>query len=197
MKKLSSTLPNMVIALTLTTVIAGFLLGYVYSATRQARDKAAGDKLVSAIGNVVHGFDNDPVAERREVSLASGETFIAYPARKSDRLIGCAVESYSDNGFAGRITIVTGFDSLGNITGYEVTQHSETPGLGAKMDEWFRGGGSRSVIGLNPSAKALKVSKDGGDVDGITAATISSRAFLDAVNKGAEAAQKIIQPRDN
>lgn len=187
MKKLKSTLPNMVIVLTVTTMAAGFLLGYVYRSTAGAREKAANDKLVGAVSTVVAGFDNDPVAESTQVNV-DGSDITVYPARKGDALIGCAVESSSDNGFSGRITIVTGFDREGNILGYDVTSHAETPGLGAKMGEWFRGESSRSVIGRNPGVAPLKVSKDGGDVDGITAATISSRAFLEAVNTAARAA---------
>lgn len=186
MKKLKSTLPNMVIVLTATTMLAGFLLGYVYQSTAGAREKAANDKLTGAISEVVPGFDNDPAAEKSQVNVG-GQEFTIYPARKNGRLTGCAVESGSSNGFSGNITIVAGFDTEGNILGYEVTQHAETPGLGAKMNEWFRDG-SRSVIGRNPAATALKVSKDGGDVDGITAATISSRAFLEALNSAAAAA---------
>lgn len=186
MKKLKSTLPNMVIVLTATTMLAGFLLGYVYQSTAGAREKAANDKLTGAISEVVPGFDNDPAAEKRQVN-AGGQEFTIYPARKNGRLTGCAVESSSSNGFAGNITIVAGFDTDGNILGYEVTQHAETPGLGAKMNEWFRDG-NRSVIGRNPAASVLKVSKDGGDIDGITAATISSRAFLEALNSAAAAA---------
>lgn len=187
MKKLKSTLPNMVIVLTVTTMIAGFLLGYVYRSTAPAREKASAEKLTAAIGAVVPGFDNDPVADMTRLSV-DGHDITVYPALKGGELIGCAVESSSDNGFSGKITIVAGFDRSGDILGYEVTSHAETPGLGAKMGEWFRGDGARSVIGRNPSAKALKVSKDGGDVDGITAATISSRAFLEAINTASQAA---------
>ena len=67
---------------------------------------------------------------------------------------------------------------------YSVLEHNETPGLGSKMEEWFRTDkGKQSVLGRDMKGGALKVSKDGGDVDAITAATISSRAFLDAVNR--------------
>ncbi|MDE6316798.1 MAG: RnfABCDGE type electron transport complex subunit G [Muribaculaceae bacterium] len=187
MKKLKSTLPNMVIVLTVTTMGAGFLLGYVYRSTAEAREKAVNDKHVAAVTMVVTGFDNNPVAESTTVRV-NGREYTIYPARKEGTLIGCAVESSSDNGFSGKITIVAGFDTDGKILGYDVTSHAETPGLGAKMGEWFRGEGSRSVIGRNPKATPLRVSKDGGNVDGITAATISSRAFLEALNAAADAA---------
>lgn len=187
MKKLKSTLPNMVIVLTVTTMAAGFLLGYVYRSTAEAREKAVNDKLVAAVTMVVTGFDNNPVAESTTVQI-DGREYTVYPAREGETLIGCAVESSSDSGFSGRITIVAGFDREGNILGYDVTSHAETPGLGAKMGEWFRGEGSRSIIGRNPKATPLRVSKDGGTIDGITAATISSRAFLEALNAAADAA---------
>lgn len=187
MKKLKSTLPNMIIVLTTTTMIAGFLLGFIYNATADTRSRVGAEKLAAAIGEVVNGFDNDPTAESITTNC-NGQLATIYPARKEGELIGCAVESSSDNGFAGKIKIVVGFDTKGRIVGYDVTSHSETPGLGAKMGEWFRSDGNRSVIGKNPAARPLKVSKDGGDVDGITAATISSRAFLEAVNVAAQAA---------
>lgn len=177
----------MVIVLTATTMIAGFLLGYVYQGTAEARAKASNDKLTGAIREVIDGFDNDPIASKTQVKVDDRQITI-YPAMKNGEVSGCAVESSSDNGFSGKITIVAGFDLHGNILGYEVTSHAETPGLGAKMGEWFHGESNRSVIGRNPISAPLKVSKDGGDVDGITAATISSRAFLEALNIATEGA---------
>lgn len=187
MKKMQSTLANMVAVLTVATMIAGFLLGYVHQTTAEAREKAANDKLIGAINGVVSGFDNDPVAEKRTVAVGE-QSVTVYPATRGGELIGCAVESSSENGFSGEVKIVTGFDRQGNIQGYAVTSHAETPGLGARMGEWFRGEGSRTVIGRNPASEALKVSKDGGDIDGITAATITSKAFLEAVNIAAQGA---------
>ena len=78
----------------------------------------------------------------------------------------------------------------GVIYNYSVLSHKETPGLGSKMDSWFVKGAKGNIIGKNPGTKGLQVSKDGGDVDAITAATISSRAFLDAVNRAARALDK-------
>jgi len=68
---------------------------------------------------------------------------------------------------------------------YAVLQHAETPGLGAKMTEWFKDVSRprQSVVGRDLSQGPLSVSKDGGDVDAITASTITSRAFMEAVNR--------------
>ena len=77
--------------------------------------------------------------------------------------------------------MLVGFDAEGNILGYTLLEHAETPGLGAKADKWFQKGEKGDIIGKSP-AEPLTVSKDGGQVDAITASTITSRAFLLAVN---------------
>lgn len=60
--------------------------------------------------------------------------------------------------------------------------HAETPGLGSKAADWFKKGGKGDITGMNPGQKALVVNKDGGQIDAITASTITTRAFLKAVN---------------
>ena len=99
--------------------------------------------------------------------------------------MGFAVNSSSNNGFGGNIQIIVGFDTENKIVNYSVLQHSETPGLGSKMTQWFKDTTkpNQSIIGRDLSSGPLKVSKDGGNVDAITASTITSRAFLEAVNK--------------
>ena len=78
---------------------------------------------------------------------------------------------------------MVGFDSEGTITGYQILQTGETPGLGTKADTWFQKDGKGCIIGMNPEKNNITVSKDGGDVDAITAATISTRAFCDAIDR--------------
>ena len=73
------------------------------------------------------------------------------------------------------------------ILGYTILATVETPGLGVKADTWFQEGGKGNIIGRNPGEKELAVSKDGGDIDAITASTITSRAFLNAVNAAYQA----------
>jgi electron transport complex protein RnfG len=94
--------------------------------------------------------------------------------------LGVAVES-TTGGFGGDLKVLVGFDPEGTILGYTLLEHSETPGLGAKADKWFQKDGKGNIIGKSP-AEPLTVSKDGGQVDAITASTITSRAFLLAVN---------------
>ena len=76
---------------------------------------------------------------------------------------------------------MAGFDADGRLTGYRVLSHAETPGLGAKMDTWFQ---TDKVIGTDTD---IAVRADGGDIDAITGATITSRAFTDAINRARHA----------
>lgn len=186
---MKSSLINMVVSLGIITVAAAALLSWIYTMTEQPIAEANQRNQVEAIQNVAPEFDNDPIAEATEVVPEGESTAVkVFPARKDGKLVGAAVESYSNTAFSGTIRLIYGFDIDGNVMGYAVMEHAETPGLGAKMDEWFRTEGTpRSVIGLNALEAPLTVSKDGGQVDAITAATITSRAFLDALNRAAKA----------
>ena len=95
---------------------------------------------------------------------------------------GFAVETAVD-GFGGQFRVMVGFDAEGNILGYEILEHQETPGLGSHMEHWFKNADKPGQNIIGRKGGSLMVSKDGGDVDAITAATISSRAFLKAVNQ--------------
>ena len=90
-------------------------------------------------------------------------------------------------GFGGELKVLVGFDAEGKIYNYSLLAHAETPGLGSKAADWFKEGNKGSIKGMSPGEGELKVSKDGGQVDAITASTITSRAFLKAVNKAYEA----------
>lgn len=180
MKKLESSLKNMVIVLTGVTVVAGALLGYVNELTKEPIAQANAKALSDAIAIVVPGFDNNP-AEAPETIEVNGATYKIYKATKGGEFIGVAVESAA-NGFGGALNVLVGFDKEGNIIDYSLLSHAETPGLGSKAADWFKKGGKGDITGMNPGASALTVSKDGGQVDAITASTITSRAFLQAVN---------------
>jgi len=180
MKKLESSLKNMVIVLTGVTVIAGALLGYVNELTKGPIAEANAKALSDAIALVVPGFDNNP-AEAPETIELNGATYKIYKATKGGEFIGAAVES-SANGFGGALNVLVGFDKDGNIIDYSLLSHAETPGLGSKAADWFKKGQKGDITGKNPGKGVLKVAKEGGDVDAITASTITSKAFLNAVN---------------
>ncbi|MEA3504724.1 MAG: RnfABCDGE type electron transport complex subunit G [Bacteroidota bacterium] len=179
-KKPDSNFVNMVVALFLVTSIAGVALGSVYIATKEPIAKAKREKLEKAIGTVLPAFD---VVETVKVMPLDGpDSLTFYRGYKDDQFVGTAVKTYTNKGFSGHFDIMVGFGSDNTILNTAVLKHSETPGLGDKMDV-SKSDFSVQFNGKNPADYNLKVTKDGGDVDAITAATISSRAFCDAVQR--------------
>ena len=168
------------LSLTGFSVVAGALLGWVNSVTAEPIAQANAKALSDAIAVVIPGFDNNP-AESPETVDVDGVTYKVYKATKGGEFIGAAVES-SANGFGGALTVLVGFDKDGNIIDYSLLSHAETPGLGSKAAYWLTHVGKGDITGKNPGEQPLVVSKDGGQIDAITASTITTRAFLLAVN---------------
>ena len=218
MKKLESSLKNMLIVLTLVSAVAAFLLAYVNNVTSSTIAKINEEALSAGIKSVLNiGAD-----EQIDVTEKDIEGFTVYEVTRVDEnqqgrhghrggrgnetatWLGTAVKSTDKSGFGGDIEVLVGFNEEGKILGYEVLKHAETPGLGARAGEWFRTAtsgevkevgalfkiffgnpdpaGSHNIIGRDIAQGELKVTKDGGDIDAITASTITSRAFLNAVN---------------
>lgn len=190
MKKLESSFKNMVIVLTSVAVLSGSLLGFMNEATREPIEQAKAKNLSSAIATIVPGFTDASVVTADTLDV-DGTQYVINKVTNGEEFVGAAVESSSANGFSGVITILVGFDANGNITDYSVLSHAETPGLGSKMDVWFKTDKNKqSIVGMNPGNTPLSVTKDGGNVDAITASTITSRAFLAAVNSAYTAYMK-------
>lgn len=174
MAKLESTFKNMVLSLVIISMVAAGALAGVYILTEKNIALQEAQKQQAAILAVLP--EGCTVAEPEEV-----EDLTIYKAFKDDQWIATAVET-SEVGFDGPQVIMVGLDAEGKVLDYVVLKQTETPGLGAHIDHWFKDAvGNRSIIGKK--AGALAVNKDGGEVDAITAATISSRAFLKAINK--------------
>jgi electron transport complex protein RnfG len=174
----------MVLVLTGVAVIMGGILAYVNHLTEgpiaQQKEKALADgiKTVMVCDDLVVS-KTDTV--RRNDAKGKEQTYIIYQIQDAQQQdLGAAVES-TTGGFGGNLKVLVGFDTDGKILGYTLLEHAETPGLGAKADKWFQKGEKGDIIGKDPK-EPLTVSKDGGQVDAITASTITSRAFLLAVN---------------
>jgi len=183
-KKPESNFVNMLVRLLIIVVVAGAVLGFVYTQTYDVIAAAKKKKLEAAIGYVVPAFDN---LKTYKVMPATGKDSVTfYEAYKGEELVGIAIETYTDKGFGGRFNLMIGFDPSGVILNTAVLDHKETPGLGDKMDI-KKSDFSVQFKGKNPASYKLKVTKDGGDVDAITAATISSRAFCDATQRAYDA----------
>ena len=170
----------MLLVLTGVPVVSVALLAWVNELTKEPIAQANAKALSDAVSLVVPDFDNNPIAEKK-IQEVNGVQYAVYPATKSGEYIGAAVEA-SAMGFGGDLKVLVGFDAEGNILNYSLLSHAETPGLGSKADTWFKKGNKGDITGMNPGKAALTVSKDGGQVDAITASTITSRAFLSAVN---------------
>lgn len=177
----------MILSLGGIALMSGLCLSLLYSVTKDPIDRAAARQQSEAISEVLPAHDNDPEKDMSRVKVEQAE-FEVYPAMEGKRLAGAAVKGTTNRGFGGDITVICGFDATGNVVDYRVLQHAETPGLGSKMELWFRDPtAARSIIGRSPANESFTPVKDGGDVDAITAATISSRAFLWLISASYEA----------
>lgn len=185
MKKLESSITNMVVVLVGVAVITGCILAYVNHVTAGPIEEQNKKTLADGIKAVMGGGDVT-VSATDTVAMESGgkeHQFVVYQVETGGDYLGAAVQS-TTGGFGGDLKVLVGFNPEGDILGYTLLAHAETPGLGAKADKWFQqpeDGGKASIIGLNPEKANITVSKDGGDIDAITASTITSRAFLLAV----------------
>ena len=179
MAKKESTLKNMLIALTVITIVSGGVLGFIYGMTKPAIDKVEENKNIKAINEVLK---TDVAIATTEARVIDDLTYnLAYDANGD--FIGAAVKTYSMNGFGGKVELMVGMLKNGIINKVSVLSQAETPGLGANMvNDKFKG----QFDGKNPATFKLMVKKDGGDVDAITAATISSRAVSEAIKKAAD-----------
>ena len=187
MAKTESTFKNMVMSLTLISLVASACLGFVYEMTKEPIELANLNKKLNAIKQVVPEFNNNPNDDMYLLPTGEGDSLEIYPAKKDDVIVGYAVNTFTSKGFSGNIGLMAGFKSDGTIINITILEQKETPGLGTKMAEpdfkdQFRD--------KNPAEFILKVKKDGGPVDAITAATISSRAFCDALQRAYNTLQK-------
>ncbi len=183
MAKKESTFLNMVITLFVVSAIASFTLASVYNLTKDPIAKAREAAKQQAISLVVPEFDN--LVTKMFVSIDGPDSLEFNLAYKNEKLVGIAVATYTDAGFSGKIKAMVGFLPDGTIKDVVHLEHAETPGLGDKIDK-SKSDWSDQFKGFNPTDSILKVRKDGGHVDGITAATITARAYCDAITRAHE-----------
>ncbi|MEM5948626.1 RnfABCDGE type electron transport complex subunit G [Spirochaetia bacterium 38H-sp] len=178
LSKIPSTPLTMVLVLAIIAALSAALLAVTDSITAPVIEQVQEEKQAKAVETVLPETDNNPA--QHPVVFEDAPDLIFFPASKREKPVGVAVRTYTDNGFSGRFWIMVGFLPDGSIYDTLVLQHAETPGLGQKMTkEKFK----KQFRDKNPKDFVLKVKKDGGDVDAITAATISSRAYCDAIER--------------
>lgn len=178
-----STLLNMVLCLSAVCLICSALLAGTYAMTKEPIDAAQVEKTNKTIAMVLPAFEGDAVASSIEVN---GVSYNYYQAPGA----GYAIISQV-SGFGGPLSVMVGVNSEGIVHNTKVLSHSETPGLGAKCqtDAKFLG----QFQNWDPASKKLSVKKDGGDVDAITASTITSRAYTLAIANAVEVYNKIVE----
>lgn len=173
---------NLVFSLTVISSVAALILALVYMLTLDPIAKTNNEKKAAALKNVLPAFDR--TAEFKIKPDDGKDTLKMYIATKGADTVGYAFETYTDKGFSGHFSVMVGFNTKGEIVNTNVLEHKETPGLGSKMtDEKFKS----QFNGKNPDKFKLMVKKDQGDVDAITASTITSRAFCDALARAFKA----------
>ncbi|GAB4273370.1 MAG: RnfABCDGE type electron transport complex subunit G [Candidatus Rifleibacteriota bacterium] len=131
---------------------------------------------------------------QNEIKAENQNETITYSAGfdKDGKIQGAVVNVYP-KGYAGPIEMVVGLDLTGKITGVKILSQKETPGLGTKLSDPVFMEPFKKLI-ASKEKPVFMVKQDGGDVDAITAATISSRAFCRGIRTGLEMFSKI-QPQ--
>jgi len=181
-----STLPNMVLCLGVTCLLCSAILGVAYAVTEKPIREAAAAKTSRSIGEVLPAFTSVEEITDGDVTY--------FKAMADDALVGYAIRS-TVSGFGGPLTLLVGITADGKVYNTTVLSHSETPGLGAKCttDQKFMA----QWKGLDPSVATLSVKKDGGSIDAITASTITSRAYTQAVANALDVFRSINRPVQN
>jgi Na+-translocating ferredoxin:NAD+ oxidoreductase subunit G len=180
MAKKESSFINMVMTLLVVTAVASFTLASVYNVTKEPIAKAREAARQQAITLVVPAFD---ALITKMYMPPNGRDSLEFNfATKDGELVGVAVATYTDMGFSGRIRAMVGFAPDGKIVDVVHLHHQETPGLGDKIEK-SKSDWSNVFQGVDPATTTIKVVKDGGQIDAITAATITSRAYCDGIQR--------------
>ena len=179
---MKSTLFNMVAVLFTITLIASAGVGAVNMITEEPIAQAKAAATTAAVANVLPEFEQSSVSEQEIDDLK----IKVYTATSGDATVGYAVETMTKEGFGGTIRMMVGFLPDGTIYNVNVLEQAETPGLGSKMCDEGNALIS-SIKDKNANELEFKVKKKGGELDALTAATISSCAYYDAVERAKEA----------
>ena len=189
--------------------IAAALLGFVSEVTKEPIKKAQLAKTNQALKDVLPAFDNQPSVEALTFTSPDPEKFKVtfYPAKKDGVIVGFAGQTITKRGYGGEIEVMAGLNPDGSVRTIMITKQNETPGLGTVVTERKREVTIFDVLGMgkkvdesqlppnpildqfkghsdSPSdswTKPWSVKKDGGQINFVTGATISSRAVTDAV----------------
>ncbi len=170
-----------------SVLLATSLLATAHLATRTAIAQRQAEDLNASLTQVIPGdlYSNDPGTEAISISTGQGEISF-FRAIRNDRVTAVAYSLTTTEGYGGAIRLLSGVDRNGVLLGVRVLSHSETPGLGDRMEitrsDWILSFSGRSLKNTAPEQWAVK--KDGGQFDQFTGATITPRALVKAVRDG-------------
>ena len=176
---------RLVISLTVVCVISAFALAWVYDTTKEPIAYQVRMEKLRAIKAVLPVYDNEPDQDEMRFPLpmfkGKESELTVYTAKREGHTVGYAFETLSKEGYGGKILLMVGVNTEFHITGIEILSHMETPGLGSKIrQQKFR----QQFVDKSLDNYNFSLKKYGGDVDQITGATISSRAFTNAAKQG-------------
>ncbi|MDR1338882.1 MAG: RnfABCDGE type electron transport complex subunit G [Prevotellaceae bacterium] len=190
-----SSFKNMVLTLLTITFVSSAVLAGVYRLTAESIEAVRIQKINRGISEVLPPFDNNP-SENVYKKYVDGDTVYVYIATKDGNSVGAAVQTFTNNGYGGRIVLLVGFLIDGTINNINVISHNETPGLGDKISPQ-KSEFSLQFHGKNPENYKLSVRKEGGEVNAITASTISSKAFCDAIERAYRVYREDVMKKGN
>ncbi len=172
---------KLILTLTIISSVSGLVLSYVNGKTKDTIAQIKSEAKVEAINRVLPKHDNDPLKDAY-IPSGSNSNMVFYIAKEQGKFVGAAFESSTMNGFSGYIGVMVGINSDNEIFAIQILSQNETPGLGANttlpnfLDQFKN-------MAIPPNS-TVKVKKDGGQVEQITGATISSRAVAEAISDG-------------
>ncbi len=192
MAKKESTFSNMVLTLFLITACAALALAMVYNVTKGPIERGKIERRQAAISLVVPEFDTLVTEKFMPPEAADSLDFnFAY---KNGELVGIAVQTYTNQGFSGYISAMVGFYPDKRIYDVVSLEHAETPGLGDKIEK-DKSDWSDQFRDFDPTEKQLRLKSNRGDVDGITAATITAEAYCDAIDRAYKTLEENLEER--
>ena len=166
---------QLVLALTVISAICAAVLALVNSKTKDRIASLTAEKTANAAKAVLPS-DVKAVDIRPDPANPDLTVMIGYADAAKSKVLGYAVPGTSPKGYGGEIRLMVGLTAARKVISYQVLAANETPGLGAKLgDAAF----SKQFGGKD--GPSLKVKKDGGEIDAITGATITSRAVCEAI----------------
>ncbi|MFI3330987.1 MAG: RnfABCDGE type electron transport complex subunit G [Rikenellaceae bacterium] len=178
---MKNSLKNMILSLFAITFASAVVVGAVFQTTKEPIEKNRIKAANEALRKVLPDFDNDAISNPVEKVMEKERVYL-YTAKKGEQIVGYAVQTFTKEGYGGKFTLMVGFTPEGEIIKIETLDHQETAGLGDKIQN-DKSDYNKQFIGLDLGSKKAALKADKGEIDAISGSTVSSKAYIDAVNR--------------